>query len=250
MPLPDLASSTPAEIAPLAFVLGRWENGDSSEQWTAVGDLYWGVGFGPGKDGSSFDVMRIEHDGVVQFVGQPKGNAPTPFPRVSSDATSVTFLNPAHDDPQRIRYTLKAKKLVAAIGPTEGPDFASWKYHRAPPEHVAVLEDADRAFAVDVAARGVDAWIDVFDPQGHQWDDRNAVAIPVGEPMREHMAGVLSGKLVWEPVASGLAPAGDLGFTVGTWTWTGEGGEGHGSYVTVWRKQADGSWKVLYDGGS
>jgi ketosteroid isomerase-like protein len=57
---------------------------------------------------------------------------------------------------------------------------------------------------------------------------------------------------VWEPTASGLAPAGDLGWTVGEWTWSANdpgGGEARGSYVTVWRRQADGSWKVLFDTG-
>jgi len=49
--------------------------------------------------------------------------------------------------------------------------------------------------------------------------------------------------------------AGDLGYTLGTWRSTryNDAGRGHvstGKYVTIWRKQADGSWKVVFDGGN
>lgn len=52
-----------------------------------------------------------------------------------------------------------------------------------------------------------------------------------------------------------LAESGELGYTVGqyTITVTGEDGERSvekGKYVTIWRKQADGSWKVVLDGGN
>ena len=59
-------------------------------------------------------------------------------------------------------------------------------------------------------------------------------------------------------VLSGIAfasAAGDLGYTLGTWQSThyNEAGKGQvttGKYVTIWRKQADGSWKVVFDGGN
>ena len=46
-----------------------------------------------------------------------------------------------------------------------------------------------------------------------------------------------------------------LGYTLGTWQSThyNEAGKGQvttGKYVTIWRKQADGSWKVVFDGGN
>lgn len=49
--------------------------------------------------------------------------------------------------------------------------------------------------------------------------------------------------------------AGDLGYTLGTWRSTRYTAEGRGQvitgkYVTIWRKQADGSWKVVFDGGN
>lgn len=52
--------------------------------------------------------------------------------------------------------------------------------------------------------------------------------------------------LAWWPLHAGIARSGDLGFTTGPFTYDGKPG---GYYFTVWKKQADGSWKWIYDGG-
>jgi len=61
--------------------------------------------------------------------------------------------------------------------------------------------------------------------------------------------------LVWRPVHSGIASSGDLGFTVGEYVATGTNANGavsqrFGKYLTVWRKQRDGRWRFVADGGS
>ena len=48
---------------------------------------------------------------------------------------------------------------------------------------------------------------------------------------------------------------GDLGYTVGTWERRAAPGGGQtavtrGNYLTVWKKQADGAWRVSFDTGS
>ena len=53
--------------------------------------------------------------------------------------------------------------------------------------------------------------------------------------------------LVWWPLWAGIAQAGDLGFTTGPATL---GGKPSGWYFTVWKRQPDGVWKWVYDGGS
>ncbi len=63
------------------------------------------------------------------------------------------------------------------------------------------------------------------------------------------------GALVWHPVAGGIAESGDLGFTAGNATFTGQragGGEvvRYSKYLTVWKKQRDGEWRYVVDGGS
>ncbi len=58
----------------------------------------------------------------------------------------------------------------------------------------------------------------------------------------------------WKPLTASISSAGDLGFTVGAYeiTRTDEKGKqivATGKYVTIWRKQHDGSWKVVFDTG-
>jgi ketosteroid isomerase-like protein len=59
-------------------------------------------------------------------------------------------------------------------------------------------------------------------------------------------------KLVWQSDKVGVARSGDLGYTSGTYVWSFKDASGKsisdkGKYLTVWKKQADGSWKVLFD---
>ncbi|MFD1143423.1 nuclear transport factor 2 family protein [Larkinella insperata] len=61
------------------------------------------------------------------------------------------------------------------------------------------------------------------------------------------------GKLTWQPLAADVSAAGDLGYTTGPWEWRpkslADKPTGYGHYVSVWRKQADNSWKVALDIG-
>ncbi len=58
-------------------------------------------------------------------------------------------------------------------------------------------------------------------------------------------------KLTWTPNRAEVARSGELGYTSGTYDMTFSAGGKNvvdkGKYVTVWKKQADGSWKVLLD---
>ncbi len=61
--------------------------------------------------------------------------------------------------------------------------------------------------------------------------------------------------LRWTPSAGQVIGAGDLGFTTGQSVLrdtdaSGRAVERRGEYLTVWRRQPDGSWKVVYDTGS
>lgn len=61
--------------------------------------------------------------------------------------------------------------------------------------------------------------------------------------------------LAWEPQDGEAAKSSDLGYTWGKYTVTskpetGEPVKSHGKYLNVWKKQADGSWKVLVDMGN
>jgi len=59
--------------------------------------------------------------------------------------------------------------------------------------------------------------------------------------------------LAWQPSFAGMAASGDMGFTTGPWEAKAdikdEKPSGYGHFVTVWKKQADGSWKFVVDLG-
>jgi ketosteroid isomerase-like protein len=74
--------------------------------------------------------------------------------------------------------------------------------------------------------------------------------------MLEHPAPPPADKrplLAWQPAYAGIAASGDMGFTTGPWEAKAdikdEKPQGHGHFVTVWKKQADGTWKFVVDLG-
>jgi len=59
-----------------------------------------------------------------------------------------------------------------------------------------------------------------------------------------------STNLDWRPAYAGIARSGDLGFTTGPFQSRLHEGQIAGHYFTVWRRQADGGWKWIFDGGT
>ncbi|HEX3632838.1 MAG TPA: DUF4440 domain-containing protein [Casimicrobiaceae bacterium] len=59
--------------------------------------------------------------------------------------------------------------------------------------------------------------------------------------------------LEWHPAVAAVARAGDLGFTTGPYAITGRAPAvrepAQGMFFSVWRRQPDGSWRVIVDGG-
>lgn len=112
-------------------------------------------------------------------------------------------------------------------------------------QDAAAVAAAERAFAADGGAMGVDRSF-------LKWSTPDAVMIAEA-PRRAHdlldpAAAVdpAAPKLFWYPQFVGVARSGELGFSTGP---VELGGVRRGHYFTVWRKQADGGWKWIYDGG-
>lgn len=117
------------------------------------------------------------------------------------------------------------------------------------------LMKADREFATATASHGVDAWVAAFADDGIQIDEggitKGSAAI------RQLMTGPLSDKktyLDWQPVSAEAGASNDLGYTIGKWQVRLRAKPDsvlqHGNYVTIWRKQKDGSWKAAVDIGN
>ncbi|MGA7836953.1 MAG: DUF4440 domain-containing protein [Ignavibacteriaceae bacterium] len=61
--------------------------------------------------------------------------------------------------------------------------------------------------------------------------------------------------LKWKPVKADVSEDGTMGFTYGNWEYAVRDEKGkiattYGNYVTVWKKQSDGKWKYVLDGGN
>ncbi len=54
----------------------------------------------------------------------------------------------------------------------------------------------------------------------------------------------------WEPFKAEAANSGDMGYTLGNWKYATKDTTLYGNYYTIWKKQADGKWKFVVDGGN
>ena len=118
------------------------------------------------------------------------------------------------------------------------------------------LMEADRAFAAAVAEGGAEAWVSWFASDGAMIQE-GIGEIRGTEAIRAAMAGIDAPgvSLHWEPVRADIAASGDLGWTTGRSVFEAPGPDGatmriDGVYVSIWRLQADGSWKVVMDLGN
>jgi len=56
--------------------------------------------------------------------------------------------------------------------------------------------------------------------------------------------------LSWQPMKAEISKSGDLGFTYGVYTLSIKDSVYKGTYVSIWKKQNDGSWKFVLDSGN
>lgn len=123
-------------------------------------------------------------------------------------------------------------------------------------DHAAQVRQADIEFAAQTAERGVDGWTAFFLPDGVMFPPNGRVEGQ--EAIRAHMTNAFQPgtRLDWEPVTAVAAESGDLAYTIGRWTSVvvrADGSDsvtGRGNYVTIWRRDADGRWRVAVDIGN
>jgi ketosteroid isomerase-like protein len=92
----------------------------------------------------------------------------------------------------------------------------------------------------------------------------DAVELPNGGPIIQGKVNVAKGMgfldqkdnhLTWTPVGADISASGDMGYTYGTYEFHSNGKDGklvvdYGKYTSIWKKQKDGSWKVVLDMGN
>ena len=57
-------------------------------------------------------------------------------------------------------------------------------------------------------------------------------------------------EISWEPFKAEASKSGDLGYTLGNWKMIAKDSTYYGNYYTIWKRQGDGSWKFVVDGGN
>ena len=118
------------------------------------------------------------------------------------------------------------------------------------PEARAALLDADRALAAAVQAKGAAAAYETA-----LTDDARLLRVsrqPVlGKGAIRTALAENTAPVTWEPLGGGVARSGDLGYTYGFVKRHEDGPESPwintSNYLRVWRKGADGTWKVVFD---
>jgi ketosteroid isomerase-like protein len=114
---------------------------------------------------------------------------------------------------------------------------------------LASLVEAERAFSRTSDEKGIrEAFL--------TWLAPDAVVfrpLPVeGRPVYESMDPANPAHLVWEPEVAEIAASGELGYTSGPYRMGPQRGAEptrFGHYVSVWKKQPDGAWRVFLDIG-
>jgi ketosteroid isomerase-like protein len=118
----------------------------------------------------------------------------------------------------------------------------------------SVLRKVDSAFSALSVREGMHkAFLTYFADRGVMLRDN-------GYPLegKDSLISLFAGRsdssftLAWEPVYEKIAVSGELGYTYGFYTRTIKttGAVARGTYVTIWEKQRDGSWKFIMDTGT
>ena len=111
------------------------------------------------------------------------------------------------------------------------------------------LVESERAFASASAELGIrDAFIAYMADDAVIFRPR---AVNARAFLRQQPA--TPGLLLWEPALADVAYAGDLGFTTGPWEYVPDPNDDYiafGQYFSFWKKQSDGTWKVVIDHGT
>jgi ketosteroid isomerase-like protein len=118
------------------------------------------------------------------------------------------------------------------------------------------LRQLEAEFMKAAAERGSQGYLSYYA------DD--SVELPNGGPIIQGKVNIAKGMgfldqkdnhLTWMPIGADISASGDLGYTYGTYEFGSKDKDGkpvvdHGKYTSIWKKQKDGSWKVVLDMGN
>jgi ketosteroid isomerase-like protein len=147
--------------------------------------------------------------------------------------------------------------IVASVLVTAGaPLFAQPPAVAAADKPTAeTLKRLEREFMAATARLGAKGYLSFY--------AEDAVEVPDGEDLIRGKVNIAKGmaylddkhnQLIWAPVGADISASGDLGYTYGRYEYrsvdkAGKPTRSVGKYTTIWKRQSDGSWKVVLDMG-
>lgn len=179
---------------------------------------------------------------------KPDGTA-TKCPFISGSVPKPVFLHP---EDLMTYFCILILSAVIGFSPAFGQKLAKPVKKSKPVSAFQDLVNTERAFADLAAKKGIMAAFTA------NLSDSGVLFRPGpvnGQAWFEKM-GETRGKLTWEPVLAQVSNSGDFGFTTGPFyykpdslpceivncTW--------GQYLSVWKKNSDGVWKLMIDFGA
>jgi ketosteroid isomerase-like protein len=117
-----------------------------------------------------------------------------------------------------------------------------------------VLITTDKAFSQMSVEKGLNAaFIYYADDSVVKVRDGNFPLIGKDTMTKIYLSRSDSGMILkWKPVRADISKSNDLGYTFGNWELYLKARDTtmYGNYISVWKKQSDGTWKYVLDAGS
>src|ERR1700691_6755503 len=130
---------------------------------------------------------------------------------------------------------------VAMVAPAQSADSAA-----------VGVRAADAAWLKVYSAKDLNKSVALFDDQGSMLSPNDPIATGKAAISKLIASDFSFGDLTWQADKAGVSKSGDLGYTSGRYIFSfkdpsGKPATDSGKYLTVWKKQTDGSWKVLFN---
>ncbi|MGD9344606.1 MAG: DUF4440 domain-containing protein [Candidatus Aminicenantes bacterium] len=116
------------------------------------------------------------------------------------------------------------------------------------------LMETDRLFSKSSEDKGFGEAFALFTAEEARVFQNKIMPIIGKDTIVKFMKENVKGTITWEPYYVEMSSSGDLGYTLGKYQSVvtsayGRKGITQGHYVTIWKKQPDGTWKLVFDSG-
>ena len=143
---------------------------------------------------------------------------------------------------KRLVLTFAVALIVASIFIVAFPQAAK----QSSPDLQSAVRNADEAWAKAIAEKSIERTLEMYDAEAVTAGSAMLPANGIADvrAMWTKMFAQPDFSLGWKIEKVLIAKSGTIAYSSGTWTW---GSKPVGPYLAVWRRQTNGSWKVLID---